>query len=565
MNNEQINIEQIHQEAMIFAQEAFVAENKGEKEIAFSLYKKAFELEKQAANYFQIDANNELTRAVLYRSAAALAINCKKYREANDLISEGLKASPPAIIAEELNDLYKKLPQNKLFYGDNLEVLRKYIKEESIDLCYIDPPFNSNRNYNQIYNNVGKEDTASVRAFTDTWTWGQMANEGFEEILNNATGNYTKQSIDLIRGMDIILGKGSLLAYLVSMTQRINEIHRVLKKTGSFYLHCDPTASHYLKLVLDSIFCARGGNYQNEIKWNRSFQHNLASKRFDNVIDVIFYYTKSNEYTFNKVYDKLTTMELKKKFPLTEKETGRKFNHQKLEKNSNHQSKDETRIIQGKQVSTNLGWVWTQKTFDERLAKNPYLIYWTNTGRPRYKIYEDEYEGRLLTNDWNDIKGLTSQAAEALGYPTQKPETLLERIIKTSSNEGEVVLDAYCGCGTTIAVAERLNRSWIGMDITYQSISLILKRLEDTFGQSFIKEVADKNAKQITHKARVELNGVPQDFASAVALANKQDDRLRKEFEKWFVLAYSNNRAVINEKKGGDGGIDGTAFMMDRD
>jgi hypothetical protein len=152
---------------------------------------------------------------------------------------------------------------------------------------------------------------------------------------------------------------------------------------------------------------------------------------------------------------------------------------------------------------------------------------------------------------WNDIKPLSSQDSERLGYPTQKPESLLERIINASSNEGDIVLDAYCGCGTTVAVAEKLKRNWIGIDITYQSISLILKRLEDSFGKSILN--------------KIELNGIPEDIESAIALANKKEDKTRKEFEKWAVLTYSNNRAVINEKKGADQGIDGIAYMQDRD
>jgi DNA modification methylase len=162
---------------------------------------------------------------------------------------------------------------NKLFYGDNLEVLRKYIKDESIDLCYIDPPFNSKRNYNQIYNNIGKEDTAQNQAFIDTWTWDDNANLGLREIQENYLGHFTTQAIDLINGLTKVLGKGSLLAYLVNMTLRIAEIHRVLKSTGSFYLHCDPSASHYLKLILDAIFCPQGGDYKNEIIWKRTNAH----------------------------------------------------------------------------------------------------------------------------------------------------------------------------------------------------------------------------------------------------------------------------------------------------
>lgn len=380
------------------------------------------------------------------------------------------------------------MAKNKLYYGDNLEVLRKNIKDETVDLCYIDPPFNSKRNYNQIYNNIGKEDVAQAQAFVDTWTWNSISNEGFDEILNNKNGVFTKQSINLILGLEKVLGKGSLLAYLVSMTQRIAEIFRVLKPTGSFYLHCDPTASHYLKLVLDSIFCSQGGEFQNEIVWHYRRWTGKAQK-FQELHDIIFYYTKSKKYTFNVLYTNYTEKSLK-----------RKENYH-------------TRIKNGEAYVTSV---------DERGVRD---------------------------NDVWQIQLLNSQSKERLGYPTQKPEELLEKIVKASSNEGDTIFDAYCGCGTTTAVAQKLKRNWIGIDITYQSISLIMKRLEESFGKDVIKDVT--------------LSGIPEDFESAVALANKQDDRVRKEFEKWMVLTYSNNRAIINDKKGGDGGVDGTAFIVD--
>lgn len=381
------------------------------------------------------------------------------------------------------------MSKNMLYYGDNLEVMRKYIKDNTIDLCYIDPPFNSKRNYNQIYNAIGNEDKAQAQAFIDTWTWDDDAIKGFEQILTNYNGNFTKQSIELIIGLEKVLGKDSLLAYLVSMTLRIVEIFRVLKPTGSFYFHCDPTASHYLKLVLDAVFCSQGGNYQNEIIWSYR-RWTGEAKRFLRMHDIIFFYTKSEQHNFNAQFT-----------AYTDKSLARKQNYH-------------TRI-KGDDVYVT--------SIDERGVKE---------------------------NDVWVIPVINSQAKERLGYPTQKPEGLLERIIQASSNIGDVILDAYCGCGTSVAVAERLNRTWIGIDITYQSISLILKRMEDTFGKDVLNNIT--------------LNGIPEDFKSAVALANKKDDKTRKEFEKWAVLTYSNNKAIINEKKGADAGIDGIAYMTDR-
>jgi DNA modification methylase len=380
-----------------------------------------------------------------------------------------------------------QLAKNQLFYGDNLDILRKYIKDETIDLCYIDPPFNSKRNYNQIYNNIaGKVDKAQAQAFIDTWTWDTNAEEGLAEIKSNYNGVFTPQIIKLITGLEQVLSKSDLLAYLVSMTLRIAEIYRVLKPTGSFYFHCDPTASHYLKLLLDAIFCAKGGEFQNEIIWAYK-TGGVTKRRFARKHDVVFFYSKTETFTFNPQKERSYMM------------------HKYGFKKSDFQVDKET----GLQYSM---------------------------------VYQ---------KDVFDIPSIGSDSAERLGYPTQKPEALLERIIKASSNEGETILDAYCGCGTTVAVADRLNRKWIGIDITYQSISLILKRLEEYYGSSTLQNI--------------QINGVPQDIESAISLANKQDDRTRKEFEKWAVLTYSNNRAMINEKKGGDGGIDGIAYVVDID
>lgn len=449
--------------------------------------------------------------------------------------------------------------KNQLFYGDNIEVLRKYIKDESVDLCYIDPPFNSKRNYNQIYNNIGKEDTAQAQAFLDTWTWNSQAGDGFDDIILNKSGVQTVQSIELILALEKVLGKGSLLAYIVAMTQRIAEIYRTLKPTGSFYLHCDPTASHYLKLVCDALFCSRSGEFRNEIIWQRTSSHN-DSKKWGAVNDVIFYYVKSSKAVWNPVFMTYSDSYLED-FYKYEDERGRyRLDHiirtasMGLRPNLSYDYKG---------YLPEYGWRVVKEKL-EALDEDGKLT-WSSTGRPYLKRYLSEQKGVPVTTNITDISPLSAQAKERLGYPTQKPEALLERIIQASSNEGDVILDAFCGCGTTIAVAERLNRNWIGVDITYQAISLILKRLEDTFAIDFTKDVIDKDTKKVLVPAKVEVQGVPQDFASAVALANRKDDRVRKEFEKWFVLTYSNNRAIINEKKGGDEGIDGIGYILDFD
>ncbi|MDH6061331.1 DNA methyltransferase [Chrysosporum bergii ANA360D] len=428
---------------------------------------------------------------------------------------------------------------NQLYYGDNLEVLRRYIKDESVDLCYIDPPFNSKRNYNQIYNNVGKEDQAQAQAFVDTWQWDDHANQALSEILTNYHGLFTKQCVDLISGLKKVLATGSLLAYLVSMALRITEIHRVLKPTGSFYLHCDPTASHYLKLILDAVFCSQGGDFLNEIVWKRTSGHS-DSGRYGNVHDVIFYYCKSPKNTWNQVYQQYDENYIEKYYRYQD-EDGRKWMSSDLSAAGlsgggyQYEWKGIVKL-----------WRCPKETMEKLDSEG--RIYYTRNRIPRIKRYLDESKGLPMQDTWNDVEALRSWHKELLGYPTQKPEALLERIIQASSNENDIILDAYCGCGTTVAVAQRLERQWIGIDITYQSISLILKRLEDSFGSQVLQTV--------------KLHGIPKDMESAIALANKPDDRTRKEFEKWAILNYTNNRAVINTKKGADKGVDGIVYFQ---
>lgn len=448
--------------------------------------------------------------------------------------------------------------QNELYYGDNLDVLRRKIAPESVDLCYIDPPFNSKRNYFQIYNNQGSEDRAQAQAFVDTWNWSTEAIEGLDYILdlerlNPRAGDtrWTEQTVELIRGLEKVLGRGSLLAYLVHMTLRIVEIHRVLKPTGSFYLHCDPTASHYLKLVLDAVFCGQGGDYLNEIIWQRTTSHNSAN-RYGKIADVIYFYSKSDKYTWNDVRSDYSQAQLKR---YQEDEDGRLFRAENLtaDRVNSNSGKFEWR---GTMPPASRGWAYSKEKLEEFWADGRILL--KKDGTPRMdglKIYLEGLPGQKLQSIWTDVPRIGNTSAERLGYPTQKPEALLSRIIEVSSNEGDTVLDAYCGCGTTVAVAQRLNRRWIGIDITYQSISLILKRLQDRYPDEWP-----------AIEANIKLDGVPRDLASAIALANRRDDKTRKEFEKWAVLSFSDNQARINEKKGGDGGIDGIGlFFIDKD
>lgn len=443
---------------------------------------------------------------------------------------------------------------NRLFYGDNLDVLRRKIASASVDLCYIDPPFNSKRNYFQIYNNQGGEDRAQAQAFVDTWVWGDDAIEALAYILDIErlhSGLWTEQTVELIRGLEKVLGRGSLLAYLVHMTLRIVEIHRVLKPTGSFYLHCDPTASHYLKLVCDAVFCGQGGDFLNEIVWKRTTAHSDTRGRFSHETDIIFFYKKSAIAVWNAQHG--AHSESYKQSHYRHKDAdGRLYRHDNIIRSASMGPRPNL-AYEYKGFIPPYGW----RTVREKLEAIDVAgrLYWAKSGTPYLVRYLDEQPGEIVGNLWDDITPINSRAQERLGYPTQKPEALLERIIRASSNEGDVVLDAYCGCGTTVTVAQRLGRRWIGIDITYQSISLILKRLQD-------KYLADWPAIE----ASILLDGVPRDLASSVALANRKDDKTRKEFEKWSVLTYSRNQARINEKKGADAGIDGIAyFLIDKD
>lgn len=433
--------------------------------------------------------------------------------------------------------------KNQLFFGDCLEILEKYIvpknPEGFIDLVYIDRPFNSKRDYNVLFESVDLTDSsAQKQAFADTWS-----NISYMDELDRIQ-DLNLDLYDFLKTLEKVKTPRSAVAYLTTMALRIIYIHKVLKSTGSFYLHCDPTMSHYLKIVCDMVF--GHSNFRNEITWERSHQHNLASTRFDVVTDILLFFTKTKDYKFSPQYQILDDEELNKKFPLIELETGRRFQHRQLEQAQNSGSKGEIRIIDGVPHTTSVGWRWSQETFDQRLRDNPYLIYWTSNGKPRYKIYSDEYQGRLVSNLWKDLTGLTSGEKESLGYPTQKPLALMERIIKASSNPGDIVADFFCGCGTTIAAAEKLGRNWIGVDISHLAVKLIMDRL--------LKPWEDNPIKQKEIRDNIEITGVPKDIGSAKELA-RNTTKGRFNFQDWvieFLLG-----GVCNPKKVGDGGYDG--------
>ena len=350
---------------------------------------------------------------------------------------------------------------NRLIYGDNLLAMQALLAGDEatglpslrgkVDLVYIDPPFDSKADYRTKINLPGidleqKPTVIEQFAYSDTWQDGTVS-------------------------------------YLKMLYPRLVLMRELLSDKGSIYVHIDWHVGHYVKMIMDDVF---GKEYfRNDISWKRYAAHSLSTQKYESIKDSIFFYTKNNAAIFNPVFDMASDDILISKFPYIEKETNRRFQHVSLEQSSNSNSKGEKRIIQGKTVVSNIGWRWDQKTFDERISKNPYLIFWTSTGRPRYKLYADEYEGIPIGDIW-EVNYLSSGDSERVGYATQKPEALLERIIKASSNEGDLVCDFFGGSGTTAAVAERLGRRWITTDIGKPAILVMRKRFIDQEVKPFL-------------------------------------------------------------------------------
>lgn len=380
---------------------------------------------------------------------------------------------------------------NKLFYGDNLDILKRYIDDETVDLVYLDPPFQSGKDYNILFDEQdGKRSTAQVKAFTDTWRWDTESARAYLKVVE-ARGNVSKA----LQAFRTFLGESNMLAYLSMMAPRLVELRRVLKSTGSIYLHCDPTASHYLKMLMDSIFSPK--NFRNEIVWH----YNTGGKGESDFLkkhDTILRYSKSSKYIFNwqacGISRKKSTAHLRHGIDKDGREFYEDFSPRKS----------------GKQ----------------------------------YRWYLDK--GLVPMDVWVDIQALNPMARERLGYPTQKPEKLLERIIKASTNEGDTVLDPFCGCGTAVASAQKLKRKWIGIDITHLATNLIKHRLQDSFGQ----EVNNT----------YEIIGEPTTLSGAEALAKIKD---RYPFQWWALGLVGARPKPIDQKKGPDGRIDGVIYFHD--
>lgn len=371
--------------------------------------------------------------------------------------------------------------ENKLYYGDNLKILREHISDNSIDLVYLDPPFNSGKNYNILFKEPnGFKSEAQIKAFDDTWHWTESAENTFHDLVNNGPSKL----VDLLKSFRGFLGENDTMAYLTMMAIRLIELKRVLKPSGSIYLHCDPTASHYLKILLDIIYLPN--NFRNEIIWHYRRWTGKA-RRFQRLHDVIFFYTKSDNYVFNVIYTDYTEGSVERK-------------------------------MQGvlHRFKGNEAFLVSEKSVDEKGVRE---------------------------NDVWQIPFIPPSAKERLGYPTQKPIELLKRIIMASSKENEIILDPFCGCGTTIDAAIELSRKWIGIDITHLAINLIKNRIYDRYKDSI----------------KYKVIGEPEDIHGAIKLASED----RYQFQ-WWALSLVKARPVNDErKKGADYGIDGIKFFQD--
>ena len=422
--------------------------------------------------------------------------------------------------------------RNSLFYGDNLEILREHFADESVDLVYLDPPFNSNANYNVLFREQsGEESPAQIQAFSDTWRWTQESERTYENeiILNPATPPKVK---DLVSALRQSIGRNDVMAYVVMMTPRLVELHRVMAPTASIYLHCDPTAGHLLRILMDSIFGP--ANFRNAITWKRTSAHSDA-KRFGRNTDTIWFYTKSDEWMWNQQHADYDESYLKSHYRY-EASDGRRYRTDNL--------------TAGGLTGGGYEYEWNGV---ERLWRLPResmqrlhddgRIRYTRNGVAEYIRYLDESQGMPLQSLWDDIAPINSQARERLGFQTQKPQALLERIIASSSNEGDVVLDPFCGCGTTVAAAEKLGRKWAGIDITHLAVALMKHRLHNSFN---IEPALD-----------FDVVGEPVDLGGARALALQY----RFQFEYW-ALSLVGARPVGDNRRGSDQGIDGVLHFI---
>jgi site-specific DNA-methyltransferase (adenine-specific) len=422
---------------------------------------------------------------------------------------------------------------NHLYYGDNLDVLRESIRDESVDLVYLDPPFNSNATYNVLFRAPsGEASQAQIEAFEDTWHWNDAAERAFDDVMQSGNA----QAADMLRALRSFLRDNDMMAYITHISVRMLELHRVLKPTGSLYLHCDPTASHYLKVMMDAVFGVR--NFRNEIVWKRKAGRGETNKqaiRFGVSHDILLYYAKSDLARFNRQSRDSNPDYIDSKFVHVDKD-GRRY---RLDNLTSPSYRSNLIYSYKGYRPPEKGWAVSLETMQKMDTEGRIYFPEDKSKRLQRIRYLDELEGETVDTLWDDIAPINSQAQERLGYPTQKPLALLERVISASSNEGDVVLDPFCGCGTTIHAAEKLKRQWIGIDITHLSISLIEKRLRDAFpGIQF------------------EVHGSPKDLPGARDLAARD----KYQFQ-WWAVSLVDAVPQNSRKKGADGGIDGVIYF----
>jgi site-specific DNA-methyltransferase (adenine-specific) len=447
--------------------------------------------------------------------------------------------------------------KNKLYYGDNLEVLQRYVKDESVDLVYLDPPFNSRQDYNVLFaEKDGSQSSSQIHAFEDTWEWNLEAQRSYELIVERGG-----RVADALLAFKTFLFNSDMMAYLAMMAPRLIELRRVLKETGSIYLHCDPTASHYLKILMDAVFGPQ--MFRGEVIWKRTSSHSNAN-RYGFVHDSLLFYAKSETHTWNELFGPYDDQYVDAFFTHKD-EDGRRWRRTDL--TGPGRRKGDSGLPWRGFDPTERGRHWQPPSYfyekykaltGNDLAEHDLitrldlldkagLIHWPKkeVGAPQGRRYLEDAKGIPLQDVWTDIRPMHNLAQERLGYPTQKPEALLERIIKASSNEGDLVLDPFCGCGTTVQVAQRLNRRWIGIDITHLAIGLIKKRLSDAFGPDI--------------KTTYDVIGEPTDYEGAAQLAEED----KYQFQ-WWALGQVGARPT-DQKKGADRGIDGRLYFHDDD
>lgn len=419
---------------------------------------------------------------------------------------------------------------NNLFYGDNLDVLRDHVGTEAIDLIYLDPPFNSSANYNILFKSkAGDGPDAQIEAFEDTWHWNDHAEDAFDQVIRSGNSD----AAELLRSMRTFLGDNDMMAYLSMMAVRLIELHRVLKPTGSLYLHCDPTASHYLKLLLDSVFGP--ANLRNEIIWQRTAAKGDVKNKFGAIHDTILYYAKSPDARMRSIFAEKDDDYLSR-FRLDDQDGRGPYRLAPLD--SPNPRPNLTYDYKGYSPPAK-GWRVSRELMEQLDVEGRLHFPANKSGRISRKHYLSEQEGRKLGDVWTDIPPLQAVGHERLGYPTQKPLALLERIISASSAEGDLVLDPFCGCGTAIHAAQKLGRQWIGIDVTHLAIHLIEKRLKAAFPA-----------------IQYEVHGTPKDLGSAQDLASRD----KHQFELW-ALAQVDAVPWKGGRKGPDGGIDGIIYF----